>query len=137
MSDTPNDPTLLCRTAGCQGTRLEADLQHLRAERDEARKEAAILKLAVPLEEELSGRIDEMCRHLATEQGFTLVSIARLFNQCRERLATDWLEVSAARRAVKQAEADLTAARQEIERLQAQVPRSGAGALIPCAAPPK
>ncbi len=61
-------------------------------------KENAILKLAVPLEEDLYSRIDETCKHLATQQGFTLDGIALLLIECQKRMAADWEEVGRARR---------------------------------------
>jgi len=75
-------------------------VSRLAKELSQAEKDLAILRLAVPLEDELSDRIDAMCKHLATEQGFTLSGIARLLIDCQHRMAADWIEVGRARRAV-------------------------------------
>lgn len=77
---------------------LLAALARLQAERDEQDKQIAILKLSVPLEVELSAKIDEMLKYLAMEQGFTLSGIARLFIECQRRMAADWSDVGNERR---------------------------------------
>src|SRR5581483_8076837 len=64
----------------------------------ELQRQLDIVKLAIPLEDELSGRIDEMLAHLATEQGFTYAGIARLLVDCQRRMAADWQEVGVLRR---------------------------------------
>lgn len=61
-------------------------------------KENAILRLAIPLEDELHDRIDTCIQHIATEQGFTLTEIARLLVDCQRRMAADWTEVGSLRR---------------------------------------
>ncbi len=73
----------------------------LAAVQQESQKEISILKLAVPLEEELSNRIDEMLKYLAMEQGFTLAGIARLLSDVQRRMAADWIEVGNLRREIK------------------------------------
>lgn len=85
---------------------LVATIQEQAEEITHLQKENRILQLATPLEEDLSNNIDEMCRHLATEQGYTLVGIARLFIECQRRMAADWAEIGSLRRHAKeQAEA--------------------------------
>lgn len=64
-------------------------------------KENHILKLAIPLEDELAGRIDEMLKYLAMQDGFTLNGIARLFVEVQRRMASDWVEIGQLRREVK------------------------------------
>jgi hypothetical protein len=73
---------------------------------EQLENELAIVKLAIPLEDELSEQIDEMCKHLLTEQGFTLNGIGRLLIQCQRRMASDWSEIGRLRR---QSEADARA----------------------------
>lgn len=77
---------------------LEAQLREARAQIETLTKDLAIVKLAVPLEEELSDRIDEACKHLAMEDGFTLAGIARLLIDCQRRMASDWEEIGRERR---------------------------------------
>lgn len=68
---------------------------------DALRRQLAIASLSVPLEEELSLRIDDMLKLLAMEQGFTLAGIARLLVDVQRRMADDWLEIGRLRRATK------------------------------------
>jgi hypothetical protein len=71
----------------------------------ELERELAIVKLSIPLEEELNARIDEMCKYLAMQDGFTLNGIARLFIECQKRMAADWSEIGRLRREVRAARA--------------------------------
>lgn len=59
--------------------------------------------------------LDEMLKHLATEQGFTLNGIARLLIECQRRMAADWVEVGRRRREQKQAEGERDALREARE----------------------
>lgn len=63
------------------------------AERDEARKNYRIIELSLPIEEDLHNDINEMCRHLLTQQGFTLDGIGTLLERCQKRMAADWVEI--------------------------------------------
>lgn len=101
------------------GRLAQTRLQHAEqiAEKD---KEIAILKLAVPLEEELSAKIDEMHKYLSMGQGFTLNGIGQLLDRCQRRMAADWVEIGSERRQRQQAESSLVQARQEIVNTKAE-----------------
>lgn len=99
----------------------EGRIAALEVERKELQKEIAIHKLAVPLEEELSVKIDDALRYLAMGQGFTLNGIARLFMECQRRIAADWSDVGDERRRAKAAEADRDTARRERDEAREQV----------------
>jgi hypothetical protein len=64
---------------------------HLQQALDEANRQCRIRDLAVPIEDELHNRIDEMLKHLATGQGFTLNGVASLLIDCQKRMAADWV----------------------------------------------
>lgn len=80
-----------------QAEMLEAAATQL-AQVEELQKELAIVKLAIPLEEDLYSRIDDTCKHLLQEQGFTLNGIGRLLIDCQQRMASDWSEIGNLRR---------------------------------------
>lgn len=71
----------------------------------ELQKQNAILSLSVPLEEDLSNRIDEMLKYLAMQDGFTLAGIARLLSDVQRRMADDWQAIGSERRDRQAAEA--------------------------------
>ncbi len=83
-----------------------------------AQKDIGILKLSVPLEEELSDKVSEMLKYLAMEQGFTLSGIARLFMECQRRMAADWSEVGNERRQRIKAESQVAALTAEIAQMK-------------------
>jgi len=72
---------------------------------DRLQRELNIVKLSVPMEDELSAKIDAMLKYLAMGQGFTLNGIARLLIDCQRRMASDWSEIGNERRLRKAAEA--------------------------------
>lgn len=86
---------------------LRAELARVTAERD-------TLTLAIPIEDELAARIDEMIKHLATEQGFTYTGIARLLIDVQCRMAADWNEVGSLYIARNRAEAELLTQRSDL-----------------------
>lgn len=86
-------------------------------ERDEAIKRLRIVELSTPLEEDLTAKIDAMCRYLAMEDGFTLNGIARLLNECQRRMAADYDIIGRERRERKSAERERDEARRERDRL--------------------
>ena len=88
---------------------------------EQAERERNILSLAVPLEDELSGRIDETCKHLAMQDGYTLNGIAQLLVDVQRRMAADWVEIGRERRQRQQAEAALAQAQAERDEAQQQV----------------
>lgn len=92
----------------------ERDRATLQAQVEEQRKRLAIVELAVPLEEELASRIDEMCKYLAMEDGFTLNGIARLLIDCQRRMATDWDVIGQERRQRTTLQAQLGAAQEAL-----------------------
>jgi hypothetical protein len=81
---------------------------------EQAERERNIMALAIPLEDELADRIDEACKHLAMQDGFTLDGIARLLIDTQRRMAVDWVTIGDERRQREQVE-------QERDRLQARV----------------
>src|SRR5690349_15481454 len=96
---------------------LRASLQRMQEERDETRKQLAISTLSIPLEEDLSDRIDDLLKHLAMQDGYTLNGIARLLVDCQRRMAADWLEVGGLRRNANRAEASLRTLREGQQQL--------------------
>lgn len=91
---------------------LRVERDALREERDQAKKQAAILDLAIPIEDELQDRIDTMLKYLAMQQGFTLAGIAQLLTGISQRLSSDWLRLGH----VTRLERELAEARAEIAR---------------------
>jgi len=89
---------LLNRAGREQFDRAEA----LQAQLTEAERELAIMKLSIPIEDELSERVSDVLKYLAMQQGFTLNGLARLFVDCQHRMAADWSEIGQLRREGKQ-----------------------------------
>jgi hypothetical protein len=75
--------------------------EDLREQIEQLQREKRIIELSVPLEDELSQRIDEMLKYLSMEDGFTLTGIARLLIECQRRMASDWVEIGNLRRELK------------------------------------
>lgn len=103
---------------GDQGLRLRVEqvgnaLETQQARVQELERECRIRDLAVPLEEDLSARIDEALKYLAMEQGFTLAGLARLFVEVQKRMAADWLEVGGLRRKINELEREVARLKQE------------------------
>lgn len=105
------------------------EIEELQQQVEQLTTTLAITSLAVPLEDELSDRIDEMHKYLAMEQGFTLAGIARLLTDCQRRMADDWNTVGRERMARTKAEATverLTRERNEaLKVLAPNMPESG------------
>jgi hypothetical protein len=99
-SEVDHDAANLQRQTRLQ--KAEAQLASLSVRVRELEKQLAITSLSVPLEEDLSNRIDEMLKYLAMEDGFTLNGIARLLVDVQRRMADDWLKVGRARRELNQ-----------------------------------
>jgi len=108
----PSDPTETLR-ARAEQIIVTRSADAAEQERDEAKRTIRIMDLSVPLEEDLTAKIDEMCKYLAMEDGFTLNGIARLLIECQRRMAADWVTIGSERRSKHEAEARADAAEQE------------------------
>lgn len=102
----------------------ERRLHQVEQERDEALKRLCIVELSTPLEEDLSAKIDEMCRYLAMQDGFTLNGIARLLNECQRRMAADYDIIGRERRESKSAKRERDEARRERDAARAEIRRA-------------
>ena len=112
LHTTPCHPRCTCvvpiSSSGCHrccsyGSRSQqkAMAEHLasiEARADALQRDLEIVKLSVPLEEELSNQIDEMLKYLAMQDGFTLAGIARLLMTVQRRMAADWETIGRERR---------------------------------------
>lgn len=73
--------------------------------RREAERQCRVLSLAIPLEDELSPRIDELLWDIAVQQ-WQAVAVASLLKDCQRRMADDWTTIGNERRQRMRAEAE-------------------------------